>query len=153
MAPAIPYIVGALAVGTAVAEVRSNREQVKTAKRRQQISKRVAELETVRRNRLAHQANLRQRAALLASQSSEFRSDSGFQGAVGSLNTQTAANVGAANTVAAGDFAQNRAIVRRAENVGRFQAASAAFGAIASGANMVGTAIANREVAKAASGR
>lgn len=126
-------VTGAIAaVGSALASGISAHQQASAQKKAARAQRRSAEMENARRARRAIAERRMREAELLQAGASEgIRSSSAIQGAVGSLRTQTAANIGHANTQLAGDMIANRALVRGARR-------AATFDSIASGMNAIG---------------
>jgi len=101
---AIAGLVVAVA-GTAVSVVKQNKaaEEVRKEKKtKRNIDRRVSQLQSQRRIRLAQAARNRERGRIVASaETGGLGASSGAQGAIGSLRTQTASNIGFSNTLTA----------------------------------------------------
>ncbi len=132
-ASAIFSVVGAVAaVGGTAASIASTNAQRKAQKKEGKIQRRVAEIENVRQARRAVAQRRVQQANLIAQSqvSNQTGSNSAVQGAVGSLSTQTAANIGASNTRLAGDLARFHVLSQGARTAGRFNNIAAGFGGL-----------------------
>jgi len=101
---AIAGLVVAVA-GTAVSTVQQNKAAAEVRKEKKQtrdVDRRVSQLQRQRRTRQAIAARNREQARLTSSaETGGLGASSGLQGAVGSLRTQTAANIGFSNTITA----------------------------------------------------
>lgn len=128
------------AVGGAAVSHQQSRSAQKTARRQTRIEQRTSEIETQRRTRRAIAARRQQEAMLMAgAEASGVGAGSGVAGAVGSLRTQTAANIGHARTMQGAQVAQQLVARRgmrqqhRLQTIGgHFQASGAVAGAIGS---------------------
>lgn len=121
------FLAAAIAVSTigTIAQTAASFKQLEADEKENRIRRRVAEIENVRNSRRAVQARLRQQADILASQESTgTNTNSAVSGAVGSIGTQTAANVGLQNTRLAGDIAANQKSLRGARQAGRLSTIS-----------------------------
>ncbi len=115
IASAITALVGAGA--TMKAQQAQNEAQEKAAK----IQQRQAALENERRARRAIAERRMVQAELIQNTATmDARGSSAMSGAVGSLSTQTAANIGAARTNLAGDVGINRALISGARTAARW---------------------------------
>lgn len=92
---------------------RANKEQ----REAQRTERRAAQVESVRRSRRAIAARRVQQAELISQSqvNGQTGTNSAVSGAVGSLSTQTAANIGAANTQLAANLNQSRSLSRSSQ--------------------------------------
>lgn len=112
---AIAAVVGTGA--TMMATKASNEAQEQASK----IQQRQAALENSRRARRAVAERRMMQAELIQnSATQDARTSSSMSGATGSLSTQTAANIGAANTWLAGDVGMNKALISGARTAARW---------------------------------
>jgi len=110
-----------------------NQAQERAAK----IQNRQASLENQRRARRAvAQRRIMQADMIQSTETMGARSSSALQGAVGSLQTQTAANIGAANTQLAGDIGMNRALIHGARNAAQWDTIGGVFNVASQGFGM-----------------
>jgi ABC-type sugar transport system ATPase subunit len=116
-------------VATMQAQKAQNQAQEKAAK----IQQRQAALETQRR---ARRAVAERRILQAEMQQSAFAQNQGgnsaLSGAVGSLQTQTAANIGAARTNLAGEIGMNRALISGARSAARWNTVAGVASAVSS---------------------
>ena len=133
-------IAGYIAAGAAVvgtyANYKSTQESNQAQEKAAKIQTRQASLENARRARRAvAERRMLQAEFIQNTASMDARSSSSMSGAVGSLSTQTAANIGAASTNLAGDIGINRALISGARSAAQWNTiagAADAFGSIAS---------------------
>lgn len=120
-------VVGSLA--TAKAQSEQNKAQEKAAK----IQERQAALETQRRARRAvAERRILQGEMQQAAFAQNQGGNSSLSGAVGSLQTQTAANIGAARTNLAGEIGMNRALIAGARSAARWDTVAGVASAVGS---------------------
>lgn len=124
----------ATAVGGAVMQNRATREQNRADRRARQIERRQAALENARQRRLA----IAQRRIQMAEQEQSaenqgIMSSSALSGARGALLSDTASNIGFANT----QIASN---TLRADTIGRGYSRAASLNTFANGLNSIGQA-------------
>jgi len=120
-------------VAGAAYQQKAQKEQKKAAKEQGRIERRIAEINNARAARRAIAAR-RQMTAEITAQSANsgtgLEFSSAVRGAVGSLVTQTASNVGAANTNTAASFAYQRAGERGLDRAGRASRYASTFEAV-----------------------
>ena len=122
----------------------------KAQEKQGRIERRIAAIENARRARRAVAEQRVQRASLeaqAANSDTGMESSSAVRGAVGSLATQTASNIGASNTRLAASFAAQRAGERGAERAATFGTYANMFNSISDIAGTFGMYKANRELA------
>jgi len=114
------------AVGSTITTVAATQAQAKAQKKAARFNRRNAALNQARAARQTIEESRRQRAALIqAGVGLGTRGNSAISGAVGSLATQTAANIGASNTNLAAGLGINRALIQgerqasRLNNIGQ----------------------------------
>lgn len=141
------FVVSGLATaGSAISSYRAASAQNDAQKKEARAQRRTAELENVRQARRAVAAQRLQAAEIEQAAASEgVRSSSGVAGAVGSLQTQTASNIGAANTRLAGQVAANRALVTGARRARRFNTAGDVFAGIGAISQTTGEVLSIRD--------
>lgn len=131
------WIAASAAVDQGVRNIKAQKAEKKANKRANRIQQRTAELENQRNARRAIAQRRIQQAELISSaQSTNVGSNSSVTGAVGSLQTQTAANIGFANTQLAGQVATSNVLLRGTAQANRQRAIGAASGMIGSFALM-----------------
>lgn len=146
MATTAFIVTAAAAVGSTVASIRATNAQVAAQKKEARIQQRVSQIESVRRARRAVAQRRIQEAELLQAGATEgARTSSSISGAVGSLRTQTGANIGAANTRLAGDIAANRALITGANKARVFGNQADLFSGIGGIAQASGSLISQRQ--------
>jgi len=121
-------------IGSAVMQQKAQKEERKAAKEQGRIERRIAEINNARAARRAIAARRQQSAEIQAASANSgtgLESSSAVRGAVGSLVTQTASNIGAANTNTAASFAYQRAGERGADRAARASRYASTFGTIA----------------------
>jgi hypothetical protein len=130
-------VVGALiaAVGSGVAaqqNAQAAKAERKGAKKTNLINQQRAEIENQRNARRAIAARRVQQAELIASaQPGQVGANSALSGAVGSLTTQTGANIGFASTMLAGQNAANNTQLKYQNRASKFRV-NAAWGGLVS---------------------
>jgi len=136
----------AVAAGAAVAGGVAQHQQAQAINRAQKkqgrIERRIAAIENARRARRAIAERRVQQAdiqAQAANSGTNMESSSAIRGAVGSLTTQTAANIGAARTRAAASFASQRAGERGAQQAATFGTYANMFNSLGNIATTFGT--------------
>jgi len=133
-------VVGLLSAGAAVSERNSSKAQLKAQEKEGDIQRRVADIESQRRARRAVAARRIQQGEIIAQERSfgQTTTNSAVQGAVGSLTTQAAANIGAANTRLAAQSARFSVLQRGAQRAGKFNNIAAGLGVLGSAAGSAG---------------
>ncbi len=120
-----------------VQQAEGAKEQRKENKKKNLIDQRSAEIENQRNARRAIAARRVQAAELTAAgQPGQVRSNSAMQGAIGSLTTQTASNIGFANTMLGAQVASSNAYIRGQNAVSKANS-RAAWGNLVSDAGMM----------------
>ena len=133
MAEAALIVTAITAVAGAAYQQKAAKEANKAQKEQGQIERRMAEIENARQARRAIAARRTQQAEIQAQSANTgtgLESSSAVRGAVGSLTTQTAANIGAASTRAAGSWAYQRAGERGAQRSMKASNIASTFGAV-----------------------
>lgn len=124
----------------AVAGNKAAKANNKAQRRSAAIERASAQIENVRRARRAVAARRLQEAELIQAGATEgLRSSSGISGAVGSLRTQTASNIGAANTQLGAQVGISRTLQRGATLAARYGTLSNTFGAIGQASQAIGS--------------
>lgn len=148
---AFPFLAAAaaLTVVGAGAQFVATQSQVKAQKKEARIQRAISQIEANRRARRAVAERRIQQAELLAQANASNQGvNSAVSGAVGSLSTQTAANIGAANTRLAAETFQNNVLLRGARRASLFGTIASGAGALSS---VAGTAAQLRPTRQAAS--
>ena len=118
----------AFAVAGVVAGGLSQRAQVKAAEKKERPNRRTAQIENVTKARRAIAARRAQEAFLIqAGETQGGGTNSAIAGAVGSLRTQTAANIGLSKTSFAGANLANQQQLKGARRAGNWDTAASAF--------------------------
>jgi len=127
-------ILAVSSLAATTANIVGTQKNIKEQKTARDIQQRSAAIENNRQTRLARQEQLKEEANVEQIQVAQgARANSAVSGAIGSLGTQTASNIGAGNTRLAGQIGVNDALARGAQDL-------ATFSNIASGFNFVGDA-------------
>lgn len=131
MAETAAIISAIAAVGSGVAANRSASAQNKAQKRAGALERAQAQVEHNRNVRRAIAARRLQQAQLIqAGQTEGLSFSSSISGAVGSLTTQTASNIGTASSILGAQLGQSRALQRGASRAARFGTISNTLGSI-----------------------
>lgn len=121
-------ILAALAVGATYATWKAGERQDQAAKRSNRVRMASATEENLRSARRAIAQRRVQQAELIAqSQSENTGKNSAVQGAVNSLTTQTASNIGFANSKLASEYLSNKYLMRGQRQVNNWQTTSSLF--------------------------
>lgn len=129
-------ILAALTVSTAV-QVRANRVQNETQEKAAEFDRAGARIEAQRQNRKAiADRRVRQAELIAQSQAQNTGGNSAVSGAVGSLSSDTASEIGSANTALAVQLGQSRLLQRGTSEGVRLQNIAGGFDAIASGLSL-----------------
>lgn len=136
-------IAAVTAVTSAVFQNKAAKARNKAERRARRVEERVAAIQGVRRKRLAIARGRVERARLTAqAEAGGLGRASSFLGAIGSIQTQTASNIGFAATQEAANILRSRILEKGFAKGARLGAFANIFGAVASSSQAVGGAIA-----------
>lgn len=139
MAVTASVVAATAAVGSAVMQTQATKATNRAQERAARIQQRQAELETRRRSRRAIAGQRIARAEMIqATETMGARGSSSLAGATGSLITQTASNIGAAQSSLAADIGINRSLMRGARQAAKYNTYAGAFDVVGSIAGSAG---------------
>ena len=135
---AVVAVVGT--VGSSIAQNKAAKARNKAERRARRVEERVAAVQGVRRKRLAIARGRVERGRLTAqAEAGGLGRASSFLGAIGSIRTQTASNIGFAATQEAANILRSRILEKGFAKGAKLGALANTFGAIATSAQVVGS--------------